>query len=118
MRILEMLPEIIRAIKLLIPIAVGDAVHGFHMGDQLRAVGGAVIARKLAAAKAAHVPRHAVVCLGVVGQQRVLERLARPKVGLEVDRVEVALGLGGGLEALLALGAGVRLLGFVVPGPG
>jgi hypothetical protein len=59
-----------------------------------------------------------VVRLLVVRAQRVLERLARPKVRLEVDRVDVPLGLGGRLEALLALGARVRFFGFVEAGLG
>jgi hypothetical protein len=120
MRILQMLPKVIRPIKLLFMITLRNAVHRLDVRNQLVAVGrgAAVLARKLAAAEAAHVPGRALVRLRVVGQQRVLERLARPKVVLEVDGVEVALGFGGGFEALLTLRAGVRLLGFVLAGDG
>jgi hypothetical protein len=120
MRILQVLPKIIRAIKLLFVITLRNAVHRLDVSNQLLAVGrrAAILARKLAAAEAAHVPGGALVRLRVVGQQRVLERLARPKVVFEVDGVEVALGFGGGLEALLALRAGVRLFGFVLTGKG
>ena len=115
MRVLEVLPEVVGAIEFLIPITIANLVHRFDVRDQLVAVGFrlAVLARKLAAAQPAHIPHHAVVRLLVVGAQRVLEGLARPKVGLEVDRVDVPLGFGGGLEALLALCAGMGLLGFM-----
>lgn len=119
MRILEVLPEVIRPIKLFLVVTLGDAVHRLDVRDQLVAVRHpAVLARKLAAAEAAHVPRRALVRLRVVRQQRVLERLAGPEVRLEVDRVEVPLGFGWGFEAFLALRAGVGFFGFVLAGWG
>jgi hypothetical protein len=114
-----MLPEVIRAVEVLIAIALAHPVHRLDVVEQGIVVGDAVRPpRDAASAEAAQVPDGAAVArLGAVREQRVLgERLARPVVRLDVDRVDVPLGLGRALEALLALRARVRFLGFMEAG--
>ena len=107
MRILQMLPKVIRPVKLLVAITLANLVHRLQVRHQLGPI-------SHDAAEAAHIPDNAVERLGLEGKERILQRLARPRIRLDVDGVDVPLGFCRTLEPFLALCARVRLFGFVL----
>jgi hypothetical protein len=69
MRILQMLPEIIRPVKLLVTITLANLVHRLQVRHQLSPI-------RHDAAEATHIPDNAVERLGLEGKERILQRLA------------------------------------------
>lgn len=114
MRILEVLPEIVGPVKLLVAVALADLVHRLEVRHQLGLVGHVALAREPAAAEPAHVPDDAVERLGLEGEERILQGPAGPRIRLDVDGVDVPFGFCRALEPLLALRAGVRLFSLVL----
>jgi len=74
----------------------------------------AMISSKSTTTEATYVPDHTIEGLRLESKKTVLERLARPRIGLEMDSIDVTFRLCWRLETLLTLGARVRLFSFVL----
>jgi len=117
---LQMLPEVVHPVELLLPVAFPIVVYVFKVCDELACstllfIRRIQILRKPTPTESADIIRSVLVDFLMEGNEGILHRLASPVVGLDVHCLRVPVSLSGRLEPPFAARAWIWFFGFVFP---